>query len=49
MIKKYVPDFTERMFYISGPRSMILAFQKALKDAGIHKNHIKTDFFPGFA
>jgi ferredoxin-NADP reductase len=49
MIKKYAPDFMDRMFYISGPRSMILTFQKALKDAGIHKNHVKTDFFPGFA
>ena len=49
MMKKYVPDFMERMFYISGPRSMILTFQKALKEAGISKTHIKTDFFPGFA
>ena len=49
IIEKYVPDLKERMFYISGPRSMILTFDKALKDAGVHKNHIKTDFFPGFA
>ena len=49
IIEQYVPDFKERMFYISGPRSMILTFQKALKEAGIHKSHIKTDFFPGFA
>lgn len=48
-IKKYAPDFTDRMFFISGPRSMILSFQKALKDAGVYKNHIVTDFFPGFA
>jgi ferredoxin-NADP reductase len=49
MIKKYAPDFMDRMFYISGPRSMILTFQKALKNAGVHKSHIRTDFFPGFA
>ena len=49
MIEKYAPDFNERMFYISGPRSMILAFDKILKGAGIKKSHIKTDFFPGFA
>ena len=48
-IKKYASDFAERMFYISGPRSMILTFQKTLKEAGIRRNHIKTDFFPGFA
>lgn len=49
MMKKYVPDFNERVFYVSGPRSMTIAFQKVLKDAGIRRNHIKTDFFPGFA
>lgn len=49
IIQKYAPDFAERMFYISGPRQMVLAFQKTLKNAGIHKNHIKIDFFPGFA
>ena len=49
MIKKYTPDFMDRMFYISGPRSMILTFKKVLEDAGIHKRHIRTDFFPGFA
>ena len=49
IIKKYAPDFAERMFFISGPRSLILAFDTALKEAGVHKNHIKTDYFPGFA
>ncbi len=49
MITKYAPDFKNRMFYISGPRSMILSFQETLKNAGVPKNHIKTDFFPGFA
>jgi ferredoxin-NADP reductase/Na+-translocating ferredoxin:NAD+ oxidoreductase RnfD subunit len=48
MIEKWVPDFKDRMFYISGPRSMVVAFQKTLKDSGIKKNNIKTDFFPGF-
>ncbi|MGD0577001.1 MAG: oxidoreductase [Candidatus Staskawiczbacteria bacterium] len=49
MMRKYAPDFEERMFYISGPRSMILTFKKALTDAGIRNSHVKTDFFPGFA
>lgn len=49
IIKNKMPDFKERMFYISGPRSMILSFKKTLKEMGIYKNHIKTDFFPGFA
>ncbi len=49
MIKKKAPDYQERIFYISGPRSMIVSFQQTLKEMGVPKNHIKTDFFPGFA
>jgi len=49
MIMKEVPDYRERMFYISGPHSMVVAFEKVLKNIGIAKRYIKTDFFPGFA
>ena len=49
MIKEKLPDFKDRMFYLSGPRSMIVSFEKTLKNMGIKNNHIKTDFFPGFA
>lgn len=49
IIKKEVPDYKERTFYISGPRGMVLAFETALKDLGIRQSHIKTDYFPGFA
>lgn len=48
-IEKYAPDFKDRIFYISGPPSMVSSFQKTLKNAGINKSHIKTDFFPGLA
>lgn len=47
-IKEEVPDFMDRMFYISGPRSMVATFQDTLKKLGIPRNRIKTDFFPGF-
>jgi ferredoxin-NADP reductase len=49
MIEEKVPDFKERMFYISGPRSMITSFEKTLKGMGVPHHRIKTDFFPGFA
>jgi ferredoxin-NADP reductase len=49
VIKKEIPDYRERTFYISGPRSMIVAFEKTLQRMGIKKTHIKTDYFPGFA
>lgn len=44
-----VPDFMARTFYLSGPRSLIVAFEDILRNLGIPQNHIKTDFFPGFA
>ncbi len=49
MILKNVPDYQERMFYISGPKAMIDSFKASLKEMGVHQSHIKTDFFPGFA
>ncbi|MCE9541796.1 RnfABCDGE type electron transport complex subunit D [Candidatus Kaiserbacteria bacterium] len=49
MIVREVPDYKERMFFISGPRSMVTAFQHVLSDMGVPRRRIKTDFFPGFA
>jgi ferredoxin-NADP reductase/Na+-translocating ferredoxin:NAD+ oxidoreductase RnfD subunit len=49
MIQTQVPDYSERTFYISGPRSMIDGFSQMLRRMGVAKNKIKTDFFPGFA
>lgn len=47
-IIKEAPDYKEGIFYISGPHSMVSAFEKTLKNIGIPGRHIKTDFFPGF-
>lgn len=49
MIVSEVPDYKERYFYISGPRSMIDTFKAVLKKMGIDNGHIVTDYFPGFA
>ncbi len=48
-IKRDVPDYISRKFYISGPHSMVSMFEKTLTDMGIPKKNITTDFFPGFA
>lgn len=48
MIRTEVPDFAERMFYISGPHGMITAFESTLSKMGVTGSNIKTDFFPGF-
>lgn len=47
MIKKEIPDFKDRFFYISGPHSMVDDFKKTLNKMNVSK--IKIDFFPGYA
>jgi len=47
MIKGKAPDYKNRIFYISGPHSMVDAFEKTLKNMGV--SNIKIDFFPGYA
>ena len=49
MIRVKVPDYAEREFYLSGPHSMVVAFEKTLLDMGVKRRMIKKDFFPGFA
>ncbi len=48
VIMKEIPDYKERMFYISGPHVMVTSFQDSLSKLGIPSRNIKTDFFPGF-
>jgi glycine betaine catabolism B len=49
MIARTVPDYRERTFYLSGPRSLVVGLERVLRDIGIAKSRIKTDFFPGYA
>lgn len=49
MIKANVLDFKDRIFYISGPHSMVDAFKNTLRQMGISNKQIKVDFFPGYA
>lgn len=48
MIQKYVPNFKDCIFYLSGPRGLVVAFENILRGLGIPRRHIKTDFFPGY-
>jgi glycine betaine catabolism B len=48
LIQKEVPDFKDRVFYLSGPHNLVTAFEQVLREMGINQNHIKIDFFPGF-
>ena len=49
LIKREVPDYPERLFYISGPPGMVNAMKRMLLDIGVSRFNIKTDFFPGLA
>lgn len=44
-----VPDYLERVFYLSGPHGMVNAFDDMLRNMGVKASMIKKDFFPGFA
>lgn len=49
LIKAEVPDYQERLFYISGPQPMVASMTDSLKALGVRGEHIKTDFFSGYA
>ncbi len=48
-IRTEVPDFSDRIFYISGTNSMVHSVQEMLAQLGVPKHQIKTDYFPGYA
>jgi ferredoxin-NADP reductase len=49
MIEKEIPDFAERLFYISGSKQLTDGVRRTLLDTGVTSGHIKTDYFPGYA
>lgn len=49
MIAEEVPDYRDRIFYISGPQSLVTAVSEVIRSMGVPSSHIKKDFFPGFA
>ena len=49
MIKKEVPDYLERIFYISGTQSMVKAMKAILSDIGVPSHQVKVDYFSGYA
>jgi ferredoxin-NADP reductase len=49
MIQSKIPDFKDRMFYVSGPHRMVSETEQVLKNLGVKNSQIKVDFFPGFA
>jgi glycine betaine catabolism B len=48
IIKKYIPDFKDRTYYISGPQQMVQSVESLLKKLSVSRRKIKTDYFPGY-
>ena len=49
LIQKEIPNYQNRVYYLSGPQLMVQNFERTLLDAGVKQNKIKTDFFPGYS
>ena len=49
LIQQEIPDYRERLFYISGPPRMVDAMRRTLRSLGISRFSIKTDYFSGLA
>ena len=49
LIKQEVPDFAQRIFYISGPQGMVTGLKETLQQAGVPGRNTRSDYFPGFA
>ena len=49
MIAHEVPDYMERLFYVSGSHGMVTAVKTSLRSMGVKDHNIKVDLFPGYA
>lgn len=48
LLRKEVPDYSERRFYVCGPPAMVQVMSNILKELNIPNNQLKVDYFTGF-
>jgi ferredoxin-NADP reductase len=48
LILAEVPDYMDRLFYISGPHGLVEACKHVLSQLGVPDKNVRTDYFPGF-
>lgn len=48
MIKKYVSDLAQPIYYLSGPKGMVEAMRQLLVDIGANEDNIRAEQFPGY-
>ena len=49
LIEQQIPDYASRIFYISGPQSMVQGVRRELRAMGVPRRNIKADYFFGYA
>ena len=47
-IKKLIPNFTQKIYYVSGPEEMVENLLALLKTMGISETNFKGDRFPNY-
>lgn len=47
MVKKFIPDYRERMFFTCGPMKMVDSMVSLLQELEIPEKQIKREIFPG--
>jgi ferredoxin-NADP reductase len=48
LIKNTIADYTEKIYYISGPVKMVKAIEDMLASIGLTEDKVKQDYFPGY-
>lgn len=48
MVKKFMPDYSERVFYNSGPQKMVDAMVSVLRELKVSETQVKQEYFPGY-
>lgn len=48
MLKKYIPDLNNVIFYIAGPTEMVSAMRSLLENLNVDDNSIKSEDFTGY-
>jgi ferredoxin-NADP reductase len=48
MIRKYVPDISKPIYYLSGPPAMVKAMRELLVKTGVDEDNIRTEEFIGY-
>lgn len=48
MVRKYVADINQAVYYLSGPAGMVRASRELLMNAGVDEDNIRTEEFDGY-